>query len=188
MSKFGVKSLFNFFIFENSKIKNFNLKLIKISTPYWSDFNGCIIYRGCIDDLESQNLIINLYKHSFLFKSCISSKWANLKGILNLERIKTQMSIVEEKDNSKFYPAIEGGVIIEPAAALIKYKQIGDNVTLLTTKKYLCIKIMRVENIKPPEAMGLVDSFITSEWVINYFVFLDNLMLKLFAIKLLCYQ
>jgi hypothetical protein len=26
---------------------------------------------------------------------------------------------------------------------------------------------MRVENIKPPEAMGLVDSFITVEWV-NY--------------------
>ncbi len=75
------------------------------------------------------------------------------------------MTLVDETDNNKFYPNIEGGVIIEPAGALIKYKQIGDNVTLLTTKKYLCIKINRVENIKPPEAMGLVDSFITAEWV-----------------------
>lgn len=91
---------------------------------------------------------------------------------MNLERIKTQMTIVDEKDNSKFYPTIEGGVIIEPAAALIKYKQIGDNVTLLTTKKYLCIKIMRVENIKPPEAMGLVDSFLTAEWVYNFTIFI----------------
>lgn len=80
------------------------------------------------------------------------------------------MTLVEDRDNTKFYPAIEGGVIIEPAGALIKYKQIGDNVTLLTTKKYLCIKIMRVENIKPPEAMGLVDSFLTTEWVLNVFI------------------
>jgi len=75
------------------------------------------------------------------------------------------MTLVEENDNTKYYPSIEGGVTIEPAGATIRYKQIGDNVTLLTTKKYLCIKIMRVENIKPPEAMGLVDSFITAEWV-----------------------
>lgn len=89
----------------------------------------------------------------------------NLKGILTLERIKAQMMLVNDKDNSKYYPPIEGGVIIEPAGSIIRYKQIGDNVTLLSTKKYLCIKIMRVENIKPPEAMGLVDSFMTAEWV-----------------------
>jgi len=94
-----------------------------------------------------------------------STKVVNLKGILNLERIKTQMTIVDKKDNSKHYPDIEGGVIIEPPSAMIKYKQIGDNVTLLASKKYLVIKIMKVENIKPPEAMGLVDSFITAEWV-----------------------
>lgn len=153
------KKLFKyFFIF-------FYFKFYIRSTPNWSDFKGCIIFRGCIDDLESQNLIIKLYKHSFLFKSCISTKMVNLKGILTLERIKAQMMLVNDKDNSKYYPPIEGGVIIEPAGSIIRYKQIGDNVTLLSTKKYLCIKIMRVENIKPPEAMGLVDSFMTAEWV-----------------------
>ncbi len=77
------------------------------------------------------------------------------------------MTIVDNNDNSKHYPDIEGGVIIEPNGAFIKYKQIGDNVTLLASKKYLVVKVMKVENIKPPEAMGLVDSFVTIEWVIN---------------------
>jgi len=78
------------------------------------------------------------------------------------------MTMLDENDKTiKYYPNIEGGVIIEPAGGLIRYKQLGDNVNFLSTKKYLCIKAMRVENIKPPEAMGLVDSFITVEWV-NY--------------------
>jgi hypothetical protein len=112
---------------------------------------------------------VKLYEDKLLLKVLTSSKVVNLKGILNLERVKTQMTIVDKSDNSKHYPNIEGGVIIEPASALIKYKQIGDNVTLLASKKYLVIKVMKVENIKPPEAMGLVDSFVTAEWVNNNF-------------------
>ena len=127
-----------------------------------------MIYRGCINDLESQNLILNLYKHSTLFKKKLSTKTVNLKNILNVEKIKTQLTLLDEAENTKYYPSIEGGIIIEPSASSIRYKQTGDNVTLLTTKKYLCIRMMRVENIKPPESMGLVDSFVTAEWVNIY--------------------
>lgn len=133
------------------------------------------MFRGCIDDLESQNISLKLYEEKLLFKTLVSTKSVNLKGILNLERVKAQMTITDKSDNSKHYPNIEGGVIIEPAGPLIKYKQVGDNVTLLSSKKYLVIKIMKVENIKPPEAMGLVDSFITAEWVriiLVYFSFI----------------
>lgn len=94
-----------------------------------------------------------------MFKKKLSEKVVSMRGILDFERIKTEMALLDEGE--KYFVPVEGfiNIPIRP-----KYRQTGENVVLFSTRKYLCINIMRVENIKPTEARGIVDSFISVEW------------------------
>lgn len=70
--------------------------------------------------------------------------------------------IIRDKEEGENYPiTVQGFVSIDNKP---KYHQSGQNVMLLSTKKYLVIKVMRVENIRPAETRGIVDSFISVEW------------------------
>jgi hypothetical protein len=126
----------------------------------WSNFNGFITFRGSSSDLENENAQIKLYNTTGLFRSLMSEKIVTLKGLLESERIKTDMTLLDPEKN-KYYVPIEGFVNIPNRP---KYRQSGENVTLFSTRKYLCINVMRVENIRPAETRGIVDSFISVEW------------------------
>lgn len=128
----------------------------------WSNFEGFIVYRGTSSELENEDVIISLYDSSSLFKKKLSEKIVNLRGILEFERLKTEMTLLDEEDEKeKYYVSVEGFVNIPNRP---RYRQSGENVVLFSSKKYLCINIMRVENIRPAETRGIVDSFISVEW------------------------
>ena len=128
----------------------------------WSSFKGTIMYRGTMTQLENENVRLKLVSHSLIFSSTLSEKIVNLQGIFDFERIKTDFTLIDDDTKDKYSVAVEGFVNIDHK---IKYKQIGDNVTLFSKRKYLCINIMRVENIRPAETRGIVDSFISVEYV-----------------------
>lgn len=128
----------------------------------WSDFKGFLTFRGTMNELENQNLRLTLSQKKGLFATTLSQKIVNLQGILDFERIKTDFPLVDPMTRDKYFSTVEGFINIDQK---IKYRQSGDNVVLLSTRKYLCINIMRVENIRPAETRGIVDSFISVEWV-----------------------
>jgi hypothetical protein len=132
------------------------------ATPMWSNFTGCIVFRGTMSMLESQSFIATLIDRSgLIFRKVLSTKMVSLKGLLDSERIKSEFTMISPETKEKYYTPFEGIVNVDHR---IKFKQSGENVVLLSTKKYLCISIMRVENIRPAETRGIVDSFISAEW------------------------
>ena len=141
----------------NSKTVSEEVK--KSTNPIWSKFNNKLLFRGTASELENENVKITLYETSGIFNRQIASKVVGLRGVVDFERLKTEMLV---KDDGELYPiTVEGLVSIDNKP---KYKQIGQNVMLLSSRKYLVLKIMRVENIRPAETRGIVDSFISVEW------------------------
>ena len=136
-------------------------EIIETSTPQFSSFDGVLLYRGSASNFESQNFVVKLISHTSLFSKVISQKVVNLQGIFEFERVKSDFPMADEITNEKYNVKFEGSMDIEYDT---RYKQIGENSTLYSTKKYLCINIMRVENIRPAETRGIVDSFISVEY------------------------
>ncbi len=66
-----------------------------------------------------------------------------------------------DENRDKFFVNVEGFVNI---GARPRFNQVGENVVLTSNKKYLCVNVMRVENIRPAETRGIVDAFISVEW------------------------
>ena len=77
----------------------------------WSNFNGYITYRGSASDLENECAQIRLYNTTGIFRSLMSEKIVTLKGLLEAERIKTDMTLLDPEKN-KYYVPIEGFVNI----------------------------------------------------------------------------
>lgn len=135
--------------------------LKSVSTPQFSNFNDCILFRGTAMELESQNLYLKLYHHNVIYSNVLSTKIVNLQGILGVERIKSDFPMVDPVTKDKFNVKLEGSMNIEYDT---KYIQSGDSTSLNSNKKYLCINVQKVENIKPAETRGIVDSFISVEY------------------------
>lgn len=130
-------------------------------SPQFSNFDGVILFRGTASAFETQTFIVKLISHGSILSNIISQKSVNLQGIFEFERIKSDFLMVDEITKEKYNIKFEGSMNIEHET---KYKQVGENSTLYSYKKYLCMNIMRVENIRPAETRGIVDSFISVEY------------------------
>ncbi|MCQ2815995.1 MAG: C2 domain-containing protein [archaeon] len=131
------------------------------ATPLWTNFDNHIIYRGTISELENEDVKITVYDCSGLLNSVMSQKVVGLKGLVDFEKIKTEMILKDKETYENFTSTVQGCVTLDNKP---KYKQIGSSIFLLSTRKYLVIKINRVEGIRPAETRGIVDSFISVEW------------------------
>ena len=131
------------------------------ANPIWTKFDNKILFRGTTSELENNYVEISLIDTSSLFSTTLAKKEVGLKGLVEFETIKTEVNL-KDKDTGENYPVnIQGFVTLDSKP---RYRQQGQNVLLLSYKKYLVIKIMRVESIKPAETRGIVDSFISVEW------------------------
>lgn len=135
--------------------------LEKCSFPSFSNFDNTLVFRGTSSSLESSNLVIKLVDHNLIYSRLIASRTVSLSGVLETERIKTDLQLIDPKTKDKYTVKVEGSMNIDCET---KYEQTGENVSLISTKKYLCINIQRVENIRPAETRGIVDSFISVEY------------------------
>jgi hypothetical protein len=114
-----------------------------------------------MDELESESLLITLYDTSKLIKKALASKVVSLRGIVDSQTILTEMYMTNPKTTNKYFVKVQGSANIP---SIPKYRQHGDNVVLKSTCKYLCIKVLRVENIRPAENRGIVDSLVAVSW------------------------
>ena len=130
-------------------------------TPIWTKFNNNILFRGTGTELENENVKISVYDTTGILNKTIASKVITLKGLIDFEKLKTPMLVRDKEDGENYQITVEGLVSIDNKP---RYKQLGTNVLLLSKRKYLVLKIMRVENIRPAEKRGIVDSFISVEW------------------------
>jgi len=131
------------------------------ATPIWTSFDDKIMFRGTTSELENNEVRITLLDTSSIINKTISSKIVGLRGVIDFEKLKTEL-MIHDKEYGENYPVIVQGFVTLDNKP--RYKQTGQNVMLFSNKKYLVIKIMRVENIRPAETRGIVDSFISVEW------------------------
>jgi hypothetical protein len=136
-------------------------KSLLASAPVWSKFDREILFRGSQIQLESASITLILKDVTSIFSKELTRKTIGLNNIFETGRIKTDLTLINEKTKDKFPAIVEGFAQIDHK---VWYKQTGDIVTLYSKRKYLCIQIMRVENIRPAETKGTVDSFISVEW------------------------
>ena len=130
-----------------------------------------------MNQLENQSLRLKLWDNNPFIKDLMAEKVVGLKNILSSQRLKTDFLLVDKITKDKYYTVVEGSVNIDHK---IKYKQSGESIVLNSKKRYLCINVMRVEGIRPAETRGIVDSFISIEWVsiiyiniyLNVYIFL----------------
>jgi len=130
--------------------------------PIWPVLPGSYPYRGSVSDLESVNLSISVYNNSLITRSLLGSKVVSLRGVSNSGTIKTDVLI-----NPK---AIHGGThacIVKGRFNLMmksKYQQTGEVVVLRSDEQYICVNVMRVDNVVLAQDRGIVNSIVTVEW------------------------
>jgi hypothetical protein len=60
-----------------------------------------------------------------------------------------------------YYTYLEGRITIEEKP---KFTQRGDFMIMRSYSKYLCINVGKIENLIPPENIGIVNTFVTVHW------------------------
>ena len=130
--------------------------------PIWTNLPGFFPFRGSISDLESVNLSIAIYNNTLLTWKLLGSKVVSLRGVSNSGSIKTDIMV-----NPK---AIHGGThacIVKGRFNIMqksKYQQTGEVVVLRSDEQYVCVNVMRVDNVVLALDRGIVNSYVTVEW------------------------
>lgn len=130
--------------------------------PIWPALPGSYPYRGSISDLESVNLSISVYNNNLITRSLLGSKVVSLRGVSNSGTIKTDVQVDPK--------AIHGGThtcIVKGRFNIMqksKYQQTGEVVVLRSDEQYICVNVMRVDNVVLAQDRGIVNSVVTVEW------------------------
>lgn len=130
------------------------------ANPTWPLINGTITFRGTVNELDNQKLYIEVFDGGLLTSSKIGSKVTDLKGILDSGVISTDIAM--KTDDIKGHQcSIKGRINILRAP---KHRQTGDIVLLNSEGQYLCVNVMRVDNIILSQDKGVVNTFIEVSW------------------------
>lgn len=128
--------------------------------PTWPLINGTIAFRGTVNELDNQKLAIEVFDGGLLTSSKIGSKVTDLRGILDSGVISTDIAMKTD-DIRGHQCSIKGRVNIMRAP---KHRQTGDIVLLNSEGQYLCVNVMRVDNIILAVDKGVVNTFIEVSW------------------------
>ena len=132
----------------------------KEPNPTWPTIKGTINFRGTVNDLDNQKLKIEIYDGGLINSTLIGSKVTDLKGILDSGIISTDVAL-KTRDIGGLQCSIKGRINILRAP---KYRQTGDIIMLNSEGQYLCVSIMRVDNVILAHDKGVVNSFVEVSW------------------------
>jgi hypothetical protein len=152
---------------DKQSIENKDFK--KGSNPEWSNFTGEIQYRGTLNDLETQMLVITVENVKQINLSLGLSKpntITDLKGVSTDGLVKTIMVNNKKKDDEAdddLETLIRGKINVN---MLPKYKQQGLDTIIVEDEVYLILKIGKIENFNTPNFVKQpVSVYISVEWV-----------------------
>lgn len=132
----------------------------KEQNPQWPTIRGDIHFRGTINELENQQLSITLLDGGLLNCRKVGVKITDLFGILDSGSITTDL-MQQNKRSGGHQCSIKGRINIIKSP---KYRQTGEIVLLNSEGQYLCVSVMRVDNVVLPNDKGVVNTFIEVSW------------------------
>lgn len=127
--------------------------------PQWPEIEGGMSYRGSLHDLENLFLEVTLFNGS-LSKKIVGTRTLQLRGLADNGTIKAD--IVQKGRQTTGHVCFAKGRIT--ISTVPKYRQLGEILHLSSKEQYLCVKVLRVDNLLLPSERGVVNSFITCEW------------------------
>mmetsp|Transcript_7155 Transcript_7155/g.13106 ORF Transcript_7155/g.13106 Transcript_7155/m.13106 type:complete len:873 (+) Transcript_7155:138-2756(+) len=127
--------------------------------PQWPEIEGGMNFRGSLHELENLQLQITLYNGT-ITKKMIGTRTLQLRGIADNGTIKAD--IVQKGRHTTGNVCFAKGRI--SIASMPKYRQLGEILHLSSKEQYLCVKVLRVDNLLLPSERGVVNSFVTVEW------------------------
>jgi hypothetical protein len=127
--------------------------------PQWPEIEGGMKFRGTLHDLENLHLQVTMY-NSFGGKKTVGTRTIQLRGIADNGTVKAD--IVQKGRHSTGHVCFAKGRIT--ISSMPKYRQLGEILHLSSKEQYLCVKILRVDNLLLPSERGVVNSFVTCEW------------------------
>lgn len=127
--------------------------------PQWPVVTGGMNFRGTLHDLENLRLEITLFNGT-LAKKVVGTRTIQLRGIVDSGTIKAD--IVQRGRQSTGHVCFAKGRITISSEP--KYRQLGEILHLSSKEQYLCVKVMRIDNLLLPSERGVVNSFVTVEW------------------------
>lgn len=130
------------------------------SNPQWPNLKGEIRFRGTINDLHNQRLGISLYEGSLLSSRQVGIKVTDLLGIVDSGFIATDI-VQKYKKRGGHSCSIKGRINIRKVP---KHRQTGEIILLNSELQYLCVTLLRVDNIVLPHDKGAVNTFFDVEW------------------------
>ena len=128
--------------------------------PQWPVMKGSIHYRGTINDLQNQKLSINLINGNMLSQRKVGEKVTDLLGIIDSGIISTDL-IQKHKKRAPQSCSLKGRLNIQKTP---RYRQSGEIIVLNSQSQYLCVSVMRVDNIVLAHDKGAVNTFIELDW------------------------
>lgn len=162
--------------------------------PLWETIKGEITYKGPLYELEDRDIDVVIRDTSGLKKGPVCSSRISLKGISTKGSLRVPVKVTlstssgnktevrgtrgatmkdpretagkkrgedDEIGMDFYYTYLEGRVTIPEKP---KYFQKGDSLILRAGGRYLCVQVGKLENIHPPETIGMVNSFVTVHW------------------------
>lgn len=130
------------------------------SNPQWPTIKGNIIFRGTINELQNQRLSICLYDGSLFSTRKIGEKVTDLLGIIDSGIISTDL-VQKHKKRGGHSCSIKGRINIQKTP---RYRQTGEIILLNSEGQYLCVSVMRVDNVVLAHDKGAVNTFIELDW------------------------
>jgi hypothetical protein len=124
--------------------------------PQWPEIEGGMNFRGTLHELEHLRLEITLYNSSKI----VGSRRVQLTGIADQGTIKAD--IVQKGRHSTGHVCFAKGRV--QIMSMPKYRQLGEVMHLSSKEQYLCVKVLRIDNLLKSTEYGVVNSFLTCEW------------------------
>ena len=132
-------------------------KVIENETnPQWPVIKGNILFRGTINELEYQKLRIKILNFFGLNSTLTGIKILDLVGVVDSGIITTDL-VQRFKHREEHQCSIKGRINIHKVP---KYRQTGELVLLNSSGQYLCVTVMRVDNVVLASDKGVVNTFI----------------------------
>jgi C2 domain len=130
------------------------------NNPQWPTVPGSLAFRGTVNELENQKLAICLYEGRLLSSRLVGVKISDLTGIVDSGVISTDM-IQQLKHRGAHKCSIKGRVNILKTP---RYRQTGEIIMLNSEGQYLCVSVLRVDNVILSNDKGVVNTYIELEW------------------------
>ena len=132
----------------------------KENNPTWPKLDDGIHFRGTINDLDNQYLTATIFDGGLLKRDLIGTKTIALRGSVDSGSIRADV-LQRNSFSSGHSCTLKCRLQID---RMPLYRQTGEITYLESNQQYLCVNVLRVDNVLLANDRGVVNTFVDVEW------------------------